>query len=134
ARERLYFRRVGAFRLSRMHAARLTEASYDIPADFDPLEYLGGAWGITVEGRPVEVILRVDPSVAPWFEEQQEVDRILEVLVRNLYGSIEVSHKRRLANDGEAHEILSSVLAWGSMVEVISPPSGRERVSAEVAA
>lgn len=134
ARERLYFKRVGAFRLSRMHGVRLTDESYDIPADFDPLEYLGGAWGITVEGQPVEVVLRVHPSVAPWFEEQAEVDRSIEVLARHEDGSLEVGLKGRLAKDGEAHEILSFVLGWGPKVEVISPRSVRERVAAEVAA
>ncbi len=134
ARERLYFRRVGAFRLSRMQGARLLDETYDIPADFDPLEYLSGAWGITVEGEPVEVLIRVHPSVAPWFEEQQEVDRNLEVRERRADGSLEVCISGRLAKGGEAHELLSFILGWGSMIEVIEPRSVRERVAAEAAA
>lgn len=134
ARERLYFRKVGAFRLSRMHEVRLLDETYEIPADFDPLEYLDGAWGMTVEGDPVEVILRVQPSVAAWFLEQQVVDRSLEVLERREDGSLQVCLKGRLAKGGEAHEILSFILGWGSTVEVIAPASVRDRVVQESAA
>jgi len=134
ARERLYFKRVGAFRLSRMHDATLLEDRYEIPPDFDPLEYLEGAWGITVEGEPVEVRLWAHPSVASWFLEQQEVDRSVEVAGRRPDGSLDVRLKGRLSKDGDAHELLSFILGWGSMVQVMGPVAVRDRVAAEVAA
>lgn len=133
ARERLYFKRVGAFRLSRMHAATLLDDRYEIPPDFDPLEYLEGAWGITVEGEPVEVRLRAQPSVASWFLERCEVDRSIEVAGSGPDGSLDVRLKGRLAKDGDAHELLSFILGWGSMVEVVGPPAVRDRVAAEMA-
>lgn len=132
ARERLYFRKVGAFRLSRMHGATLLDETYEIPADFDPLEYLEGAWGITVEGEPVKVRLWAHPSVANWFLEQERVDRSIQVAGRGDDGSLDVRLKGRLAKDGDAHELLSFILGWGSMVEVLEPATVRERVASEL--
>ena len=134
ARERLYFDRIGVFRLSRMRNARLLRETYAIPADFDPVAYLESAWGVTVVGEPVEVVLRVDPSVASWFLEQQEVDRNVEVASEADDGSLEVVLRGRLAKDGDAHELLAFILSWGSKVEAIAPAAIRERVAAEAAA
>src|SRR5690606_7940790 len=72
ARERIYFERVGVFKLSRMRGVRLLHDEYVIPADFDPLKLLAGAWGVVVSGEDVEVRLLVDAEVASWFYEQRE--------------------------------------------------------------
>ncbi len=134
ARERLYFEGVGVFRLSRMRNVRLLDDTYEIPSDFDPVAFLEGAWGITVVGEPVEVVLRVDPSVASWFVEQQEYDRNIEVVAEEEDGSHRVVLRGRLAKDGDAHELLAFVLSWGSKVEVLEPASMRERLVAEARA
>lgn len=134
ARERLYHKSVGVFRLSRMRHARLLDETYEIPADFDPVEYLEGAWGITVVGEPVEVLLKVDASVAPWFVERQEIDRNVEVVSQEEDGSLRVVLRGRLAKNGEAHELLAFILGWGSKVEALEPASIRERIAAEARA
>src|SRR5690606_8614742 len=95
-RDRPYFGRVGVFRLPRMRNARLLRETYAIPADFAPVAYLESAWGVTVVGEPVEGVLRVDPSVASWFLEQQEVDRNVEVASEGGDGALEVVLRGRL--------------------------------------
>lgn len=134
ARERLYFKGIGAFRLSRMRNVRLLDETYEIPADFDPVAFLDGAWGITVVGEPVEVLLRVDPSVAAWFEERQDFDRNIEVVSEAEDGSLNVVLRGRLAKDGDAHELLAFILSWGSKVEALEPLAIRERLAAEAKA
>jgi len=134
ARERLYHRDVGVFRLSRMRGVRLLDETYEIPPDFDPVALLEGAWGITVVGEPVEVLLRVDPSVAAWFVEQQEFDRNIEVVGEEADGSLRVVLRGRLAKDGDAHELLAFILSWGSKVEALEPASVRERLASEARA
>lgn len=132
ARERTYFDAVGVFKLSRLRNVRLLDDSYSIPADFDPHEFLAGAWGVVVSGEEVEVRLLVDAEVASWFYEQQDVDANLRVLAEHPDGRLEVVVTGRLAANGEAHELLSFLLGWGGKVEVLEPAAIRRRLADEL--
>jgi predicted DNA-binding transcriptional regulator YafY len=46
--ERTYAREVRVFKLARMRNLRLLDDYYEVPEDFDPHEFLAGAWGIVV--------------------------------------------------------------------------------------
>ncbi|MGQ9547365.1 MAG: helix-turn-helix transcriptional regulator, partial [Roseiflexus sp.] len=53
------------FKIERIRRAEMTNEPYQIPANFDPRLYLYDAWGIwTIEGEPVEVVLRFSRTVA----------------------------------------------------------------------
>ncbi|MEX2534473.1 MAG: WYL domain-containing protein [Trueperaceae bacterium] len=129
--EKSYFCEVRVFKLARMRNVRLLADTYSIPEDFDPHEFLSGTWGIVV-GEPVEVRLRVEPSVAGWFQEQREHDENVSVVQEFDDGGLEVVIRGRLAEGGDAHELLSFLLGWGHNVEVLEPESVRERVARDL--
>ena len=132
ARERTYFRAVGVFKLSRLRNVRLLDDSYAIPDDFDPHEFLAGAWGVVAGGEEVEVRLLVDADVASWFHERQEVDANLRVVAELPGGRLEVVVTGRLAANGDAHELMSFLLGWGGKIEVLEPAAIRQRVAEEL--
>lgn len=133
AYERLHAREVRVYKLARMHRVTLLDDRYVIPADFDAHEYMAGAWGIVV-GEPVQVRVRVDPSVAFWFREDQARTHNLHVVRERDDGGLEVDVTGNLAAGGDVHELLSFLLGWGSRVEVLSPDFVRDRVQEELAA
>jgi predicted DNA-binding transcriptional regulator YafY len=132
--ERTYFKEVRVFKLARMRNARLLRDSYAIPDDFDPHEFLAGAWGIVVGERTVEVRLRVEPSVAFWFHERQEHDHNISITRQFDDGGLEVTISGRMAANGEGHELVSFLLGWGSNIEVLAPAHIRERVASDLRA
>ena len=131
--ERLYFREIRVFKLARMRKVRLLTDTYSIPEEFDPHEFLSGTWGIVV-GEPVEVRLRVEPSVAFWFQERREHDENVSVVREFDDGGLEAVVRGRLAQGGDAHELLSFLLGWGHNIEVLEPVSIRERVAKDLEA
>lgn len=133
AYDRLHHHEVRTYKLTRMDKARLLSDTYAIPDHFDPHEHMAGAWGVVV-GDPVQVRLRVDPSVAFWFREQTGRERALRIVDEHPDGALEAELSANLAVGGDVHELLSFLLGWGSKIEVLGPPEVRERVRAELAA
>lgn len=133
AYERRKAHEVRTYKLARMDHAHLLQDTYTIPGDFDPHEHMAGAWGVVV-GEPVQVRLRVDPSVAFWFREQQGRERALRIVDEHDDGGMEVEVTASLAVGGDLHELLSFLLGWGSKVEVLGPPAVRDRVTKETRA
>jgi len=126
-RERSYKGQLRTFKLARMQFVTLvgpTEA-YQIPASFDPREYLSDAWGIVGgRGDPVRVRLRFSP---------QAVQRIREGGYPNLQeleegddGSLVVEVAVGADEDGFPIELLSWVQSWGPRVEVLEPEGLRQ--------
>ncbi|HLR46680.1 MAG TPA: WYL domain-containing protein, partial [Deinococcales bacterium] len=69
--ERTWHQDVRIYKLDRMSNLRLATGpgtTYEIPPDFDPLDFLSGAWGIVV-GKPVTVHLRFSAAVAAQLRE-----------------------------------------------------------------
>lgn len=127
--ERGYHRDVRIFKLNRMSDIALDPAvgAYQIPTDFDPLQYLQGAWGVVGSsgGGMVEVHLRFAKEAAY---------RVLEGGYPNMrlsspdeQGRLEAWIQVGTTNDGFPLEILSWVQSWGPRVEVLSPANLRER-------
>ena len=133
AYERTRDREVRIFKLARMERARLLPDRYEIPADFDPLEHMRGAWGIVV-GEPVTVRVRAAPAVAFWFRERRSDGPDLRIADEEPDGSLLVDVHGHLAADGDPHELLSFLLGWGPAVEVTDPPEVRARVARELRA
>jgi proteasome accessory factor B len=112
---------IRTFKIERVERAELLEEGYEIPADFDPYDFLARAWGVMDEGE-VTVHLRFNALAAPrvresvWHRSQQ--------LVETAGGGCELQ-----VTIGSVREITPWVLGWGADVEVLAP----EELRAEVA-
>ena len=130
--ERGWHKAVRIYKLDRMTNLRLAngpDASYDIPGDFDPLEFLSGAWGIVV-GDPITVHLRFSAAVAGQLQELPPHN--LELSEPAADGSIEVKARAGSAPGGLPYDLLAWIRSWGSEVEVLAPDNVREHVVADL--
>ena len=110
------------FRLDRIQEARALDETYEIPEDFDANEYLNRYWSITVEGEPRDIKLRFRPEVAriAW----ETVWHDSQVTQQETDGSAVVTMKLALTRD-----LVSFILGWGEMVEVLGPRGLQRRVA-----
>jgi predicted DNA-binding transcriptional regulator YafY len=108
------------FKIERIAAAEILEATYVIPDDFDPYQHLASAWGVMDEVE-VEVRLRFSPAAAPRVRES--VWHHSQRLEDTPDGGCELSMRV-----GGIKEIRSWVLSWGADVEVLAPPALRDEV------
>lgn len=129
--ERSYAREVRVFKLARMRNVQLLEEAYSIPEEFDPHEFLAGAYGIVVGDKALEVRLQAGPDVANWFRERSAHDENVEVVRELDDGSIEALITGRATSEGDPHEMVSLLLGFGASVEVLEPDNVREKVAAE---
>ncbi|RIH86860.1 CRISPR-associated endonuclease Cas3'' [Calidithermus roseus] len=131
-RERSYKNELRTFKLARMQFVTLvgpTEA-YEIPASFDPREYLSDAWGIVGSGgNPVRVKLRFLPQAAQRIREGGYPN--LKELGQRDDGSLVVEVTVGTDEDGFPIELLSWVQSWGPRVEVLEPANLRDTWLAE---
>jgi len=113
---------VRPFRLDRIGRAHLLGETFTVPDEFDIDAVVAGSWGIWQGTGQDEVVLRFAAEVAPrvratrWHPSAQTTD--LEG------GGVEL----RLLVASEV-EMRPWVLGWGSLVEVVGPPSLREHVA-----
>ena len=112
------------FKLDRLERAQMLDATYEIPADFDPQAYLASAWGIMTGENRVTVELEFSPRVASLVKERrwhasQEID---ELEGGGLLLAVTVSEPR---------EMLPWIRSWGGEVEVLEPPELRAEVGAD---
>ncbi len=123
---------IRTFKVSRMRGLTLLSGpeAYSIDPNFDPFDYLEGAWGVMGSSGSglCQVRLRFAPEVAyrileggyPWLRSaQQQPGGGLEV-------ELEVG-----TSEGFPLELLSWVLSWGASVEVLEPDSLRMRCREE---
>lgn len=109
------------FKLERVAAAELLDATYSIPEAFDPYAHLASAWGV-IDDTEVEVRLRFTPAAAPrvresvWHHSQQLAD--------TPGGGCELCLRV-----GGIRELRSWVLGWGADVEVLAPAALRDEVA-----
>lgn len=111
------------FKVDRIHEARILDANYTIPADFDFDKYMGNAWGMMRAGDlPVEtVILKFTSEAGRWVAEE------------DWHNSQQIEHME----DGSllfqvripiTPEFVNWVLYYGPKVEVLEPAHLRETV------
>jgi predicted DNA-binding transcriptional regulator YafY len=104
------------FRLDRILDAQALETSYEIPESFDANEYLSGYWSVTATGTPRVVKLRFRPEIARIATETVWHDsQITEAQIDN---SVIVTMRLAITYD-----LVSFVLGWADMVEVVEPPA-----------
>ncbi len=116
---------IRTLKVERLRAARLTAEPYDIPADFDPDEYLREAWGIWCDDEPpTAVVVRFSPRVAMRVRETRW----------------HVSQQIRLLPDGylllrvevdEPLEMVPWIRGWGANAEVLEPADLRATLADE---
>ncbi len=117
-------------KLERIESIALTTETFQIPANFDPVKLLAGAWGVWFdeEDQPTPVVLRFSRNVArrvresKWHPSEQvkEDTQTGELLWR--------------AEIDELQEILPWVRGWGADVEVVEPRELRETMMGEAKA
>ncbi len=116
---------VRTFAIDRISQPKLTEASFEVPADFDFEARTASAFGVVAD-PPDHVQIRFDAHWALYVEEHtwhpsQKVARALD-------GGLE------LAMDvGVGDELRNWILSFGGGAEVIAPASLRKEVKAELA-
>ncbi|PTA68598.1 helix-turn-helix transcriptional regulator [Deinococcus arcticus] len=109
------------FRLARMRDVTLLSDECVIPEDFQPLNYLSGAWGI-MTGDPVRVELFFTPAVR---ERVREIHLGPEAECLTLASGF----TRVCLKVGGWKELVPWILGWGGEVEVASPPELRAHVA-----
>lgn len=113
------------FKLERIERIELTREVYAIPADFDPSDLLGDAWGIWyTDGDPVEVVLKFHPRVARRVKETRwhRNETVCEEPDGYLIWQAKVA---------EPQEMLPWIRGWGADVEVLAPDDVREELRGE---
>ncbi|RIK34813.1 MAG: hypothetical protein DCC55_32210 [Chloroflexi bacterium] len=113
------------FKLERIERIELTREVYAIPADFDPGDLLGDAWGIWyTDGDPVEVVLKFHPRVARRVKETRwhRNETVCEEPDGYLIWQAKVA---------EPQEMLPWIRGWGADVEVLKPDDVREELRGE---
>lgn len=114
------------FKIERIRRAEMTDEPYQIPDDFDPRLHLNNAWGIwTVEGEPVEVVLRFSQAVARrvqetrWHHSERTEPQTDGTLIWR-------------AQIAEPKEMLPWIRGWGADCEVLEPEELRQVLEKEV--
>lgn len=113
------------FRMDRIRAAREVRiaGTYSMPDDFDIAEVTRSSWGLWQVGEDLQdIVLRFQPAIAG--RVRQSVWHPSAVLTQLPGGGVEM--RLRVASE---IEMRPWVLGWGSLVEVIAPPSLREHVA-----
>jgi proteasome accessory factor B len=116
---------IRTFKLERVERADLLSEGYEIPADFDPYDFLARAWGVMDEGE-VAVRLRFSGAAAARVRESvwHRSQRLLELAD----GGCELA-----MTIGSVREITPWVLGWGADVEVLAPDELRAEVASQAA-
>ena len=120
--------KVRTFKIERLRSAEILREKYELPASFDPGEFLRHAWGIWyTETEPQEVVLRFHPRVAQRVQEstwqrgeQTELQTDGYLLWR--------------AKVAEPKEMLPWIRGWGADCEVLEPEEMRETLMGEAKA
>lgn len=110
---------VRAFRLDRIARVTPTETTYQVPADFDPSEYVRGG-KVFRAAEETEVVVRYSPRIARWIVEKGPVEPCAD-------GSVIVRY--RVA---DPRWLVRHVLQYGCDAEVLAPAEYRERVRSAV--
>jgi len=117
------------YKVERIKQTTLTADRYQIPAGFDPDQWLANSWGIwSSDTTPTaDVRLRFDPAVA--HRVREAVWHRSQELIELPDGGVEL----RVTVAGIV-EIRGWVLSWGESVEVLEPPELRAAVASAVRA
>src|SRR5690606_18534676 len=110
--------------VGRIRRLELTDARFEVPADFDFEARVGPAVGVVAE-PPMKVRILFDRRWADWVAERTWHPS--QQLVRRRGGALELTMEV-----GGAAEVRSWVLSFGAGAEVLEPAALREEVRAEL--
>jgi predicted DNA-binding transcriptional regulator YafY len=118
--------KVRSFKLEWVKRVRITEQTYEIPAQFDRRRYLESVWGMTGgEGdEKTRVVLAFPADITPLIRERtwhtsQRIDTLED---KRCTLTVQVADWR---------ELLPWVRSWGAQVEVLEPQALRDELAAE---
>ena len=117
---------IRTFAVDRIRRAELGDETFEVPADFDFDQYTASSFGVVAE--PAEqVCIRFDPEWATQIAERQwhASQQIRECEDGGLELELEV---------GTGTELKTWILSFGSGAEVVSPPSLRAELEADLKA
>ena len=113
------------FRLDRVLEAEPTAETFEIPAGFDPADYVEEG-AVFRAGEEVEAVVRYSRRIARWIAEREEAEEGPD-------GSVIVRH--RVA---DPRWIVRHVLSYGPEAEILEPTEmrglARETLAAELSA
>ena len=124
--ERGYHQAIRVYKLERIRNPMVLQEAYEIPEDFDPLQYLSPAWGIVV-GQRIKVKLRFEPAVATAVRELPTHN--LAIDAETAHGGLFVTVTAATAKNGLPLDLIPWIRSWGSMVEVLEPEHVRQAIA-----
>jgi len=117
---------VAQFALPRIRKAKLLDAPFNLPADFDPARLLSTAFGRMASEEGVHEIRLLFSKDAAEAALERQWHRSQKVK-RRASGEVEISFMA-----AGLEEVAHWVLAWGHYVQVLGPPALRENIRNEV--
>jgi predicted DNA-binding transcriptional regulator YafY len=124
---------IRTYRLGLIQNAVLLQQTYEIPASFDPKEYLSNAWGVMGDhGHHTTVKLKFEPSMTPWLQNRkfpgvQDTETMED-------GAMIFTIRTGVNKDNLPLELIPWIRSWGANVEVLEPLALRQRWLAEAQA
>lgn len=107
------------FRLDRIHALELDDATFEVPADFDHRWEMEGGF-IYRADEEIDAVVRYSPKIARWFLERDEGEEQPD-------GSVIVTH-----GTADPDWLLRHLLQYGAEAELFEPPALRDLVTKRV--
>jgi predicted DNA-binding transcriptional regulator YafY len=124
-----FHHKIRTFKASRMKDPQIIETSqpYEIPDDFNPLEYLDGAMGVVgrSDGQLISIALCFSPEVRERILENDHVN--LSIIRDHPDGRLEAKLDVGVDTSGLPREALAWIHSWGPRVEVIGPAPVRAK-------
>lgn len=117
---------VRMFKVDRIESCRVTAERFEMPEDFDPVSYLGPAWGVLrgASGPAEDVVLHFKAEAGRWVcDERWHPSQSIETLPN---GDLIMRF-----HCGVTHELVRWVLSFGADVRVESPKHLGDTVMAE---
>jgi predicted DNA-binding transcriptional regulator YafY len=97
--------------------------TYEIPGDFDAIDYLNTAWGVQTDQKIQTIKLRFKPRISRTIMEEEKKIHSSQTNELQADGSIIMSLKVR-----DYIHIRSWIMKWGDEVEVIEPETLRNQI------
>lgn len=120
--------RVRQFSIGRIQSVKLTDQSFEMPADFNPATLLSNTFGrFVLNDHNHSVRLLFSKEVAAWVLEKQWGPR--QIIRKRKNGDIELSFSA-----AGVYEVFRWVMAWGRWVTVLAPAELKKMVSEEISA
>ena len=116
------------FSIGRIQSVKLTDRSFEMPADFDSKALLANTFGrFALNAHSHSVRLLFDKEVAVWVMEKQWGPK--QVIHKRKNGDVELSFSA-----AGVFEVFRWVMAWGRWVKVLAPAELKKMVDEEVRA